>query len=75
MVSSACHLNPLRLRKPLVTFAEISRPIPEDNTTGTPKVTKIRQKALHSPFEPESFVANLIICCPLYPGSFSAATK
>ena len=62
MVSSAYQHKPHRLRKPLVTFAENSRFTPEDVSTGTSKVTKIRQKALHSPFETESFVTNFLIC-------------
>ena len=52
---------PIVSEKSFVTFAENSGPPSEDISTGTPKVTKIRRKALHSPFETESFIPNLIL--------------
>ena len=54
---------PYRLKKSLVTFAENSGPTSDDISTGTAKVTKVQRKVLHSPFEPESLVPNLILCC------------
>ena len=48
-------------RKSFVTFAENSGTPFEDISTGTQKVTKIRRKALHNPFEPVSFVSYLYL--------------
>ena len=62
-------------RKFLVTFAENSVTPFDDISTGTPKVTKIRRKALHSSFELDSFVPNFILCCSVQPESLYVATK
>ena len=52
---------PYCFRKSLVTFVENSGTPFEDISTGTQKVTKIRRKALHNPFEPVSFVSYLYL--------------
>ena len=60
-------VKPHQLIKFLVNLPENSGIPSKAISTEKPKVTKIRSKALKSPYEPDLFVLNFFLCCSVQP--------